>query len=117
MDVLYTRIFSYGSLQFCGHVEEYLASHTEDLLVYIVQPRLDPATLGHTLLSSADDRTLAGAIRRALDTVAEVAVRAEQLGFESLWVSDHFFSTLERYGGGPQLTAAQAGTADEAYLI
>lgn len=23
----------------------------------------------------------------------------------------------ERYGGGPQLTAAQAGTADEAYLI
>lgn len=34
--------------------------------------------------------------------VADVAVRAERLGFGSVWVSDHFFSTLERYGGGPQ---------------
>ncbi len=40
MECLYKRIFSYGSLQFCGHFEEYLAAHTEDLLVYIVQPRV-----------------------------------------------------------------------------
>jgi probable F420-dependent oxidoreductase len=31
--------------------------------------------------------------------VAEVAQRAERLGFDSLWVSDHFFATLQRYGG------------------
>jgi len=31
--------------------------------------------------------------------VAEQAVRAEALGFDSVWVSDHFFATLERYGG------------------
>ena len=36
------------------------------------------------------------------DAVAEVAVRAERLGFDSVWVSDHFFSTLERYGAGPE---------------
>jgi probable F420-dependent oxidoreductase len=31
--------------------------------------------------------------------VAEVAVDAERLGFDSVWVSDHFFTTLERFGG------------------
>src|SRR5262245_59100722 len=36
------------------------------------------------------------------EAVAEVARRAERLGFDSVWVSDHFFSTLERYGGGPE---------------
>jgi probable F420-dependent oxidoreductase len=36
------------------------------------------------------------------DAVAEVAVRAERLGFDSLWMSDHLFASLERYGGGPQ---------------
>jgi hypothetical protein len=44
-------------------------------VVYIVQPRLDPTTLGHSLLHSSDDATLAGAIRRALDTVAGLAHR------------------------------------------
>jgi hypothetical protein len=44
-------------------------------VVYLVQPRLDPTTLGHSLLHSADDTTLAGAIRRALDTVAALARR------------------------------------------
>jgi alkanesulfonate monooxygenase SsuD/methylene tetrahydromethanopterin reductase-like flavin-dependent oxidoreductase (luciferase family) len=29
---------------------------------------------------------------------AEVARRAETLGFDSVWVSDHFFYTFERYG-------------------
>jgi probable F420-dependent oxidoreductase len=36
------------------------------------------------------------------EAVAEAAVRAERLGFDSVWVSDHFFSTMERYGGGPE---------------
>ena len=31
--------------------------------------------------------------------VAEVAVDAERLGFDSVWVSDHFFATLQRFGG------------------
>lgn len=31
--------------------------------------------------------------------VAGEAVRAERLGFDSVWVSDHFFTSLERYGG------------------
>lgn len=33
------------------------------------------------------------------ERVAEVALRAERLGFDSVWVSDHFFTSLERYGG------------------
>lgn len=39
---IYGRIFAYGSLQFCGHIEEYLATHTMDLLMFIVQPRVGP---------------------------------------------------------------------------
>lgn len=35
--------------------------------------------------------------------IAEVAVRAERLGFDSVWVSDHFFASLDRYGGGDAL--------------
>ncbi|HEV8571903.1 MAG TPA: LLM class flavin-dependent oxidoreductase [Actinomycetota bacterium] len=31
--------------------------------------------------------------------LAEVARRAEALGLDSVWVSDHFFLSLERYGG------------------
>jgi probable F420-dependent oxidoreductase len=30
------------------------------------------------------------------------AVRAERLGFDSVWVSDHFFLSLGRYGGGDE---------------
>jgi len=33
------------------------------------------------------------------ERVAEVAVLAERLGFDSVWISDHFFASLERYGG------------------
>ncbi len=36
---VYERIFTYGSLQFCGHMEEYLAARTHVLSVFIVQPR------------------------------------------------------------------------------
>ena len=35
----------------------------------------------------------------AFARVAEQAVRAERLGFDSVWVSDHFFATMRRYGG------------------
>lgn len=31
--------------------------------------------------------------------VAEVAIDAERQGFDSVWMSDHFFATLERFGG------------------
>jgi probable F420-dependent oxidoreductase len=31
--------------------------------------------------------------------VAEVAIDAERQGFDSVWISDHFFATLERFGG------------------
>ena len=34
------------------------------------------------------------------EAVAEAAVRAERLGFDSVWVSDHRFVSLRRYGGG-----------------
>ena len=37
---VYERVFAYGSLQFCGHIEEYLAAHTTDLMMFIVQPRV-----------------------------------------------------------------------------
>lgn len=34
---------------------------------------------------------------------AEFAERAEALGFDSVWVSDHFFYSLARYGAGEEL--------------
>ncbi|MEX0832438.1 MAG: LLM class flavin-dependent oxidoreductase [Actinomycetota bacterium] len=34
------------------------------------------------------------------ERTVDVAVRAEQLGFDSVWISDHFFLSLARYGGG-----------------
>lgn len=37
------------------------------------------------------------------DAVAEHARAAERLGFDSVWVSDHFFYSLARYGGGDEL--------------
>jgi glycosyltransferase involved in cell wall biosynthesis len=39
---VYRRVFAYGSLQFCGHIEEYLAAHTAELMMFIVQPRVGP---------------------------------------------------------------------------
>ena len=34
--------------------------------------------------------------------LADAARRAEALGFDSVWISDHFFLDLERYGGSPE---------------
>jgi probable F420-dependent oxidoreductase len=45
------------------------------------------------------DFSLPGRRPVAFADVAEQAVRAERLGFDSVWVSDHFFASLERYGG------------------
>ena len=35
------------------------------------------------------------------ETTAAWARRAEELGFDSVWLSDHFFYTFSRYGGDP----------------
>ena len=35
------------------------------------------------------------------DTVVDWATRAESLGFSSLWMADHLFLSIEKYGGPP----------------
>lgn len=45
------------------------------------------------------DFSLPGAEPLTFARVAEVATTAERLGFDSVWMSDHFFTSLERYGG------------------
>lgn len=37
------------------------------------------------------------------ERMAATAVRAEELGFDSVWISDHFFLSLAKYGGGETL--------------
>ncbi len=37
------------------------------------------------------------------ERVSEVSTLAERLGFASVWISDHFFLRLTRYGGGPEV--------------
>jgi probable F420-dependent oxidoreductase len=37
-----------------------------------------------------------------LDGVVQVAVEAERLGFDSVWVSDHLVFDLAKYGGSPE---------------
>ena len=46
------------------------------------------------------DFSIPGVHPIGFDDVADVAVRAERLGFDSVWMSDHFFASLGRYGGG-----------------
>lgn len=48
------------------------------------------------------DFSLPGGGPVAFEPVASQAVRAERLGFDSVWVSDHFFASLGRYGGGDE---------------
>jgi alkanesulfonate monooxygenase len=45
------------------------------------------------------DFSLPGADRASFARTAEWAVRAEESGFDSAWVSDHFVYSLGRYGG------------------
>ncbi len=40
------------------------------------------------------------------ERMAGVAGTAERLGFDSVWVSDHFFAWLGKYGGGDELHGA-----------
>lgn len=47
------------------------------------------------------DFSLPGGGPITFEAVADVASRAERLGFDSVWMSDHFFASLDRYGGGP----------------
>jgi probable F420-dependent oxidoreductase len=49
------------------------------------------------------DFSLPGVRPITFDAVAEHAERAEALGFDSVWVSDHFFYSLARYGAGEEL--------------
>src|SRR5205814_8769711 len=54
------------------------------------------------------DYSVAGEQPLRWETVAGYATRAEQLGYESLWLSDHLFLDLARYGG----SAARFGVFD-----
>jgi probable F420-dependent oxidoreductase len=45
------------------------------------------------------DFSLPGPGPVTFEGVAHVARTAERLGFDSVWMSDHFFASLERYGG------------------
>ncbi|MFL5735802.1 MAG: LLM class flavin-dependent oxidoreductase [Actinomycetota bacterium] len=45
------------------------------------------------------DFSLPGEQPATLARVVEFAQEAERLGYDSLWISDHFFLSLERYGG------------------
>jgi probable F420-dependent oxidoreductase len=49
------------------------------------------------------DFSLPGVRPIGFDALAEHAIRAEELGFDSVWVSDHFFYSLARYGAGDEL--------------
>lgn len=45
--------------------------------------------------------SLPGGAPITFEAMADRAVRAEGLGFDSLWVSDHFFYSFARYGADP----------------
>jgi probable F420-dependent oxidoreductase len=49
------------------------------------------------------DFSLPGVRPVTFDALAEHAVGAEALGFDSVWVSDHFFYSLARYGASNEL--------------
>src|SRR2546428_11175907 len=42
----------------------------------------------------------------AWEALLDAALRAERLGFQSAWISDHFFASLARYGGPGGLTGS-----------
>ncbi len=49
------------------------------------------------------DFSLPGGEPASFQGIAEHAQLAERLGFDSVWVSDHFFYSLARYGAGDEL--------------
>jgi probable F420-dependent oxidoreductase len=49
------------------------------------------------------DYSVPGGEPVTFDRVAGAAREAERLGFDSVWISDHFFLSLARYGGGDDL--------------
>ena len=51
------------------------------------------------------------------ERIAEVAREAERLGFDSLWVSDHFYLSVAKYGAGDDLHAALEPMTTIASLI
>src|SRR5438552_15001757 len=48
------------------------------------------------------DFSLTGRRPISFEDVAEYAVLAEELGFDSVWVSDHLFWSIARYGGSEE---------------
>ena len=58
------------------------------------------------------DFSLASGGPISFEAVATEAVRAERLGFDSVWVSDHFFVSLGRLGGGPDRYGSLEPMAD-----
>jgi probable F420-dependent oxidoreductase len=48
------------------------------------------------------DYSVAGESPRRWDTVVEYAQAAERSGYDSLWVSDHLFLDVAKYGGPPE---------------
>ncbi len=55
--------------------------------------------LPHYDFSLLEDAALGRPLR--FDAILDVARKAEALGFDSLWVSDHLTLSIEKYGGGP----------------
>jgi probable F420-dependent oxidoreductase len=51
------------------------------------------------------DYSVAGESPLRWETVVEYAQTAERAGFDSLWLSDHLFLDLSKYGGPPDRTA------------
>lgn len=52
------------------------------------------------------DYSIPGRSPLEFDTVLEYAHRAEDVGFDSLWLSDHLFLDLAKYGGSAQRSGA-----------
>jgi alkanesulfonate monooxygenase SsuD/methylene tetrahydromethanopterin reductase-like flavin-dependent oxidoreductase (luciferase family) len=48
------------------------------------------------------DYSVAGESPLRFETIAQHATRAETAGYDSLWLSDHLFLDLEKYGGSPE---------------